>query len=214
MKNRFCLLALLVLLPAVPALAATPDFRLERLVARRDWTGLEKALPGLDPSAQLKNGQSLLLWAVSQQQLPLVKALLGRGAATETTGPAGETALMLAARQGRTDLVHLLLGAGAQIGARDHEGYTVLMYAADAGHLATVQQLLKAGADPLVKTHRGRTLLIHAAFWGQTELVKLCLARKLPLHERDREGKNALNYARAKHWQPIIQLLEVAGAVD
>ena len=59
-----------------------------------------------------------------------VQALLGAGAAVDTTGCDGYTALILAAKCGHEAVVQALLGAGAAVGTIDSAGRTPLPYPA------------------------------------------------------------------------------------
>lgn len=102
------------------------------------------AMPGLDLEATAPNGNTALMMAAFKHNLPLVKALLAKGAQVNRPG---WNALHFAAAAGDDAITGLLLSHGAAIDARAPAGFTALMLAAREGQASTVAVLLEAGAD-------------------------------------------------------------------
>ncbi|WP_426112659.1 ankyrin repeat domain-containing protein [Massilia sp. PWRC2] len=102
------------------------------------------AMPGLDLEATAPNGNTALMMAAFKHNLPLVRALLAKGAQVNRPG---WNALHFAAAAGDDAITGLLLSHGAAIDARAPAGFTALMLAAREGQTSTVAVLLEAGAD-------------------------------------------------------------------
>ena len=88
---------------------------------------------------------------------------------------------MNAAREGHDTVIPLLLEADAQIDAQNKYGYTPLIWASCNGKEAAVRELLKGNPNLDLKTKR--------------EGLK------------DIKGKTALDYARERNNQSIVDLL-------
>lgn len=102
------------------------------------------AMPGIALEATAPNGNTALMMAAFKHNLPLVQALLAKGA--EVNRP-GWNALHFAAAAADDAITGVLLGRGAAIDARAPAGFTALMLAAREGQESTVAVLLDAGAD-------------------------------------------------------------------
>ncbi len=99
-------------------------------------------------AAEPVDGQTALLWALSEQHLPVVQALVAAGANVQQASKAGFTPLMMAARFANLDEARLLLDRGARINDVTAEGVSVLMVAVLRGHSAFARFLMDRGADP------------------------------------------------------------------
>ena len=159
--------------------------------------------------------------ALSQDNLPIVKALVAAGAdvlATVHSAPrhSADTALHLAARNGFDDIVRFLIGHGANVNARDKRGATPLFWAAVADHAAAVRYLVSHGADinAVAKGDEGQTPLIEAAWHGDADLVKYLIAAGANVDDVDSPGDTALEVAVANGDKDlaVVSLLVSAGA--
>jgi ankyrin repeat protein len=101
-----------------------------------------------DPRTRLeataRNGNTALMMAAYQGNLPVVRKLLAKGAAVNRPG---WTALHYAAGGGHGEIVKLLLDKGAQIDAVSTHGITPLIWAAREGKHDAIMALLERGAD-------------------------------------------------------------------
>lgn len=88
-----------------------------------------------------------LLFAVSLENVPLVKSLVDHGAKLDVVNERGQTSLHLAAGLGRFDILRLLLASAKNIDAVDKYGETALHAAVRAQSIECVGALVKAGAD-------------------------------------------------------------------
>src|SRR5690606_26377032 len=94
------------------------------------------------------NGTTALHWAVYQQDVAMVRALLDAGAAPSAQNLFGSTPLMEAATVGHTAIIEMLLDAGADVESSNYESQTALMAVARTGNVEAAGLLLEHGADP------------------------------------------------------------------
>jgi uncharacterized protein len=145
-------------------------------------------------------GEKNIITATYDNDLPQVKAYVAENKENVHAMDDGQrTPLMYAASYGHTELVQYLVSQGAQIDAQDFIGYTSLMYAVEFPSVDNVKYLLEAGADPDIRTIDGETALIIAAGLDELEKVKLLIEHGAKTHFTNKEGYNALGWA--KKWK-------------
>ena len=132
---------------------------------------------GADVKARNSFESTALMWCASD--LAKVRLLLDKGAGVNARTKQGFSPLFIAAaHDGNEDVVRLLLERGADTKAPGPAGATgALMMSARANDTASAKLLLENGAVAKAKGLAGFTALISAAGYGNTELVKLLLAR-------------------------------------
>lgn len=121
--------------------------------------------------------------------------------------------LYRAAGEGDTSRVMSLLESGVDVNARTSDDSYALNRAAVYNQDRTVRILLERGADPNVQNSEGDTPLICATKYagGHAAIVKLLVEGGTDLMIKDKDGKTALDYAKAKGQQKAIALLEQTG---
>ena len=148
-----------------------------------------------------------MIYAASQGQCDVVKALLNAGAETDraTITPRGHTALAAAAALNHFEIVKLLVDNNAPIEA-PLNGPCPLLLASEAGYSKVVELLLekKARVDA---AQDGLTPLIRAAQNGHLPVIELLLKKEIDLESRW-QGKTALDLAREAKHTDIVTLLE------
>src|SRR5437870_25709 len=87
------------------------------------------------------------MWAATNDDLDLVRALIKAGANVKLKNQFGTSALSEAAIIGSTPVIDALLKAGADPNTTNPEGETPLMTAARSGHVEAARRLLESGAD-------------------------------------------------------------------
>src|SRR5215213_5892501 len=158
---------------------------------------------GADPNVIGQWGQTALMTANTPAK---IKLLITHGAQLNARDEEGRTALMHAADRGEVDVVEALLQAGADASIRDAKGATALMRA-----LGEVPSYRARGTDTLAKSwlaaarllvtanfgdvnaqnEDGETLLMRAGTLGETDIVKLLLARGADVNRTDVFGNTA-----------------------
>ena len=86
-------------------------------------------------------------------------------------------------------------------------GDTALMHAAGNGHDTVIPLLLEADAQIDAQDNSGRTPLMIASFGGKEAAVRELLKGNPNLDLKDINGKTALDWAREKNHQSIVDLL-------
>jgi uncharacterized protein len=128
---------------------------------------------GADPDAPGPDGTTAIMWAASNDDLELTRALIKARANVNLKNEFGTSALTEAATIGSAPIIDALLKAGADSNTRNPEGETPLMAAARSGHVDAARRLLDAHADINAKeTWGGQSALMWAAAQSQAEMVK------------------------------------------
>jgi ankyrin len=117
-----------------------------------------------------EQGQTALMWAVSQKHPEAAQALIQAGADIRAHSKGGFTPLLFAARVGDVESAKLLLAAGANVNEAGPNGMTPLVLASASGQEAVGVFLLDKGADPNARDTVGATALHYAVMKGITAL--------------------------------------------
>ncbi len=126
--------------------------------------GIQQKYPHLDLvdiESQGRDGETILIWAVMNDNTPVVALLLEHGVDVDHQDALGETALMFSAVGYYKEITQMLLSSGASIDIQDEQGRTALMWAAlkpdsDRG---IVELLLNAKAAVDKQDRQGKTAL-------------------------------------------------------
>ncbi|PPK88710.1 beta-lactamase regulating signal transducer with metallopeptidase domain [Neolewinella xylanilytica] len=140
---------------------------------------------------------SLLMHAIYDGDLEMVKYLLEKVNDLSQTDERGFTPLMAAASENHVDVAKLLIERGADVN-QVHRQWTALIEAADEGSLEVAELLLDNGASVNFDGGSGRSASVMAASEGHLNVLQLLEARgaylgdgggKLsPLHAAAHEG--------------------------
>lgn len=175
MRRRFSrilavLLVSCVVIPAAAQEPASPTEELGRILDRGKWRreDLARARQLLHAGASLRTsgprgGRTVLMFAASTRNLPLMRAALraGEDPNGRTHNGAGGSPLWCAVRARSQDAMRLLLQSGAQVDGRDSYGRTPLMMAAEFRFRPGMALLLAHGADINARNHKGYTALVY-----------------------------------------------------
>lgn len=163
---------------------------------------LEMIDEGTDVNALQSDGTSSLLYAIYQDDLELVTALVNAGADTNHRNEYGASTMGEAAVSGNTEILQVLLENGADANLSNLEGETPLMVVARAGNLAAAQLLINHGASLDAREHwGGQTAAMWAAAQQQPSMLALLIQHgadiDLKSYARDWE-RTILNEPRPK----------------
>ena len=111
-----------------------------------------------NPNAPGPDGTTAIMWAASNDDLELVRALIKAGANVKLKNQFGTSALTEAAIIGSAPVIDALLKAGADPNTRNPEGETPLMAVARSGNVEAARRLLEARADVNAKEELGRAI--------------------------------------------------------
>jgi ankyrin repeat protein len=224
---RALLLIAAVLLGTAPAWAQVPPSPAEianyqglhAAAQRGDVAGVERLLRTAKDrrlllEARDGHGRTPLHVATFARQRDAVKALLAAGADSTALEHGRYDAVTIAAVADDEETLRVLLAAGAsaKLTTSRYDG-TALIAAAHLGHDGVVRQLIAAGAPLDHVNNLHWTALIEAVVLGDggarhQATVKALLAAGANTTLTDREGRTALQLARAHGHGALAQLLE------
>ncbi len=166
-----------------------------------------------EPAHSDPDGTTPLHWAVQQESLDNVKALISAGADVNAKNRYGVTALALAATAGNASVAAALLKAGADVRVSVPETGSILIAAARTGTPEVIKLLLGAGADVNFADHySGQTALMWAAAEGHPDAVEALLAGGAVVDAQSRDKRTALFYSVRRGDMNSVKLLIGAGA--
>ncbi|MDE0178198.1 MAG: ankyrin repeat domain-containing protein [Gammaproteobacteria bacterium] len=158
------------------------------------------------------DGSTALHWAVNQDHLAMVEALLGADADAQVRNRYGFPPIALAAMNGNADVLTLLIHAGADPRARVPGGESAIMTAARTGDPGAIRVLLAAGADPKAPNEAGQTALMWAAAANNPDAITALVDGGADLAAKTPKGLDALLFAARAGRRAATEALLDAGA--
>jgi len=141
-------------------------------------------------------GDSVLHWAVIQQNMYAVRSLLTKNIdIINLQGDKGFTAIHLAAGLGNFDIFKLLLDYGANIRIRDTQGAYCVHFAAGGGDIRVIELLLEKAFDILLCDNDGYTVLHYASRRGQVAAMQRLIGLGASVNAQTNEGQTPLHRA-------------------
>ena len=122
--------------------------------------------------------------------------------------------LLAAVGQGQERAVTNLLGQGADANAKNPAGRPALVLAAYNGNVRTLKALLAAGADVNAVDAAGNSALMEAAAFGHLAIVSDLVLSGADVNLKNKAGVTALQRAKLGKRQPVLKLLQDAGASE
>jgi ankyrin repeat protein len=184
--RRSWLVAVVAVWVAGISLASAAEPTLIDAVERGDRAAALRLLAkGADPNAPGPDGTTAVMWAASNDDVELVRALIAARANVTLKNQFGTSALTEAAIVGSARIIEALLKAGADPNTRNPEGETPLMAVARSGNVEAARRLLEAGADVNAKeSFGGQSALMWAAAQGQPAMVQFLASKGADLNAR------------------------------
>jgi ankyrin repeat protein len=156
---------------------------------------------------------SELIQAVKDENISMVKELMGKGADSNARGEFESTPLIIASKIGNIECVHILLSNGADINSQCFKGCSPLMWSADCGHTEIVNVLIQNGAALNTQDFYGWTALMKAVYGKHVEIVQALVKSGADVNLKNVGGYTTLFIAEGIKAPPeIINMLKEAGA--
>lgn len=204
---KFFTLVFALLFPIFAVAGSYEDLQ-EALIRNHTSDAIELLKRGVDVNTVDRDGNSLLIQTIRQDNVELFDYLLQRRARLNLRNRNGETALSIAAFTGKLNFVQRLVEAGAEV---NFYGWPPLSYAAFSGHTEIVSYLLKHGAEIDATTQNGSTAMFFAARFGHIDIIKLLLNAGANVELANEKGETAVDWAMKAGNTDIENLLRTAG---
>ena len=197
----------------VVSFAAEPESLVDAVKAGNLSTVQEHLQSRDDPNSADPDGTTALHWAVQNDRLDLVNALLAAGAKPKAANRWGVTPLALAVTNGNAGITQALLKAGADPRSAVPITGTPLLTAARSGNPGVIKALLAAGvkANEAEETS-GQTALMWAAADDHVAAVKTLLASGADVNRLSKKNETALFFAVRTGDVALADALLAAGA--
>ena len=170
---------------------------------------------GADVNAVDDTGETALHMAAKVGQAAIASLLITKGAPIDAKQSNGATALHMAANTCRHEVVKVLLEAGAKVNELDAYKGSPLRLAIQGGYSGlpeTMEVLISHGADVKEATRLGTTLLHDAVFYqAGIQAVEILIKNGVDINAKNSEDKTALDMAKEKELNDIIELLTSKG---
>ncbi len=165
---------------------------------------------GMDPNFKNENGEPAIFIAIKSNNRMMLKLLLEYNADVNFKNSKGYTILMYCLSAGKIELAMELLkyGALADFNYKYAEGKTALMIAILSKDRRFMQSIVKFRQDVNIRDDYGNTALMYAAGMGMGDLVKTLLEKGAKKEIQRKDGRTALDIAKAKGNTYIEKLLE------
>ncbi|QPC78184.1 hypothetical protein HYE68_008936 [Fusarium pseudograminearum] len=159
------------------------------------------------------NKDEALIWAIMEDQIELVKAIVKDGVNIDLgRGPLQTPTLSIAAGFGSTEIISILMDAGASLEKTNTVCQSPLHTAAWLGKTEAFELLCDFGADIKYTSNYGVTPLHYAASRGFCDIIQLLFDRNIDVDCRDDEESTPLLFAIQEGQIQAVQLLIKLGA--
>lgn len=189
---------------------------LVRAAARGDASEVRSLLEaGVHPDAADAAGRTAITHAAYGGYPDVVRLLVDAGADVDRQDGTRANALLSTGETGFVAVLEEVLRGAPDLTRTNRFGGTALIPAADRGHVETVARLLATDIDVDHVNDLGWTALLEAVLLGDggsahTQIVRLLVDAGADVSIEDRDGKTALEHARAAGYEEIVGILEGA----
>ena len=216
--------AVVIILPAIqaPANAQGTDTLIQKTSIREflaaaqanDVEVLQRALDqGVPVDARDERGRTALLIATYHNAVEAAKRLIEGGADVNATDALHDSPYLYAGAEGKLEILKLTVAAGADLVSVNRYGGTALIPAAHHGHVNVVRYLVATKIDLDHVNFLGWTALLEAVVLGDggpiyQEIIRLLVDAGADITIVDKDGKTALDLARASSQSKVVEILE------
>ena len=191
-----------------------PGARLLEAAAAGDADTVAVALrAGADLETRDANGRTALLLAAMQDHLAVARLLVGLGADPDALDDRHDTPWLVTGVTGSVPMLEVLLPARPDLTIRNRFGGISVIPAAERGHVDYVRRVVQTGIDVDHVNDPGWTALLEAVVYGDgsppyQEIVRILLAAGADPTIQDRNGRTALDHARARGQHEVVAILQ------
>lgn len=151
-----------------------------------------------------------LMQAVNANNAAKVRDLIAQGVNINEYDSSGDAPLVMAAYKGYTEIVRLLLEAGADVTVVDPGMKATALHAASyAGRTEAAKLLVQYGIDiDKQGPYNGYTALHDAIWQNNVDVARVLIDAGANLHLKNHDGQTPLDFARSKHHNEIVKMIE------
>lgn len=179
----------------------------------KDWeSGLRAILSIVRPKHD-QRFDSLLLEAVSDSDLDMIKHFVKAGADVNHANKIGVTPMLRACLRGSLDIIRYLMEVGAKVDVNDQYGTSTLAIASEFSSLDVVEYILAHSRQDIDHCDITRkTALFYAVEKGKADVSSLLLQHGANPNVRSSHGDTPLSRAVWENAQDLVDLLLAYGA--
>jgi len=158
-------------------------------------------ITNLDVNVTDINGNYLLVYAIMNNNLKLINALISRGATLDITDSDGKSILFIPIKYHYNKVLQILLEHDKNIigisltEIKDKEGFIGLHYAIVFKNIDAIKILLEYGSNVNITNNKGYNALHLAIAAKLEEICKFILSYNIDINARINNGQNALHLA-------------------
>lgn len=159
-----------------------------------------------------ENGWTAVHMATWSNQAKALEILAARGAdLTKPMSNGSNPAFISAQRNAIESLIFLSNTVPDSLRSANNNGATVAHIAAEYDNTDILEFLAKNGYEDLLHSPKndGSTPALIAAYFNSASSLSYLCSENVDLDQHDNEGKNALDYAVAKGYEDIIDILKI-----
>jgi ankyrin repeat protein len=151
-----------------------------------------------------------LMKAIEKNDTAAVQKLIAQGANVDELEPNGDAPLVMAAYLGHSEIVRMLLEAGADVKAVDPGMKATALHAASyAGRTEAAKLLVQYGIEiDKQGPYNGYTALHDAIWQNNVDVARVLIDAGANLTLKSNDGKTPLDFARSKHANEIVKMIE------
>ena len=151
-----------------------------------------------------------LMKAIEKNDAAAVQKLIAQGANVDELEPNGDAPLVMAAYLGHNEIVRMLLEAGADVKAVDPGMKATALHAASyAGRTEAAKLLVQHGIEiDKQGPYNGYTALHDAIWQNNVDVARVLIDAGANLTLKSNDGKTPLDFARSKHANEIVKMIE------
>jgi ankyrin repeat protein len=177
-----------------------------KAIANKDNSKIEDLLKDIDINI-VKNGETLLMCALSHNNIEVVDTLIKAGIDINAYYPNGNTVLMEAMGKYKYEIANKLITYGADLNIVNSQGNSALMLAIACNRPDIVKNLIAHDADVnLVDSQKNSALMI-ALSYNQLDTAKLLIESNANVELENKDKITALILAQKKGYVDISKML-------
>jgi ankyrin repeat protein len=183
-----------------------------KAIANKDNSKVENLLKDIDINI-VKNGKTLLMCALSHNNIEVVDTLIKAGIDIDTCYPSGNTILIEAITREKNEFAKKLITYGADLNAKNTIGDSALTKALITNKPDIAKRLIEQGADINLVDTQGNSALMLALIYNQPDIAKRLIELGADVNLKNNYKDSPLTIATKKGYEHIVKILMDTGNI-